>query len=82
MAVILNMYYIHVAMYLLKESLFIVLQSSNYVVKPNKNDVYLRMCRISIVSWSPNIRGFGGAIFFWQHYAIHMCDAKFPTLSI
>ena len=63
MAVILNMYYIHVAMYLLKESLFIALQSSNYVVKPNKNDVYLRMCRISIVSWSPNIRGFGGAIF-------------------
>ena len=63
MAVILNMYYIHVAMYLLKESLFILLQSSNYVVKPNKNDVYLRMCRISIVSWSPNIRGFGGAIF-------------------
>ena len=59
----LNMYYIHVAMYLLKESLFIVLQSSNYVVKPNKNDVYLRMCRNSIVSWSPNIRGFGGAIF-------------------
>lgn len=54
---------LHVAMYLLKESLFIVLQSSNYVVKPNKNDVYLRMCRISIVSWSPNIRGFGGAIF-------------------
>ena len=63
MAVILKVYYIHVAMYLLKESLFIVLQSSNYVVKPNKNDVYLRMCRISIVSWSPNIRGFGGAIF-------------------
>ncbi len=63
MAVILNMYYIHVAMYLLKESLFIVLQSSNCVVKPNKNDVYLRMRRISIVSWSPNIRGFGGAIF-------------------
>ena len=54
---------LHVAMYLLKESLFIVLQSSNYVVKPNKNDVYLRMCRISTVSWSPNIRGFGGAIF-------------------
>ncbi len=51
---------LHVAMYLLKESLFIVLQSSNYVVKPNKNDVYLCMCR---VSWSPNIRGFGGAIF-------------------
>ena len=63
MAVIFKVYYIHVAMYLLKESLFIVLQSSNYVVKPNKNDVYLRMCRISIVSWSPNIRGFGGAIF-------------------